>query len=234
MKHRHTFEKSIIQGGQLNPQNVNSSQMIWIAVLLAAAIAGFSGCASTKPDKYYQLGVPNSAAFAPSNDSGVTLTVANLSSNHLYQQDGIVYTAVAGHMGTYGHDRWTAAPADMMQQVLMSSLRASGRYRGVYMLRNNPTADFVIHGRIHDFREVDLAKNSILARVSFDLELRDRKNGNTVWTHYYSHDEPVSGKDLNAVVAAFGKNVQQGIGEITAGLDQYFASHPVQAALEHQ
>jgi ABC-type uncharacterized transport system auxiliary subunit len=234
MKHIHPFEKSIIQGGQLSPRNVNSSQMIWIAVLLAVAIAGFTGCASTKPNKYYQLGVPNSAAIAPSINSGVTLTVANLSATNLYQQDGIVYTAIAGHMGIYGHDRWTAAPADALQEVLMRSLRASGRYRGVYMLRNNPMADFVIHGRIHDFREVDLAKNSILARVSFDLELRDRKNGNTVWTHYYTHDEPVSGKDLNAVVAAFDKNVQRGIGEVTAGLEQYFASHPMQAALDHQ
>jgi len=234
MKNQHAFEKTIIEDGRANPKDIEFSQMIWIAVLLAAAIAGFTGCASTKPDKYYQLGVPNSAAVAPSNDSGVTLTIANLTANHLYQEDGIVYTAPSGQMGTYGHDRWTESPADMMQQVLMRSLRASGRYRSVYTLRNNPTADFVIHGRIHDFREVDVAKNSILARVSFDLEVRDRKTGNTVWAHYYSHDEPVNGKDLNAVVAAFDKNVQQGIGEVTAGLEQYFSEHPIQAALQQK
>jgi ABC-type uncharacterized transport system auxiliary subunit len=108
------------------------------------------------------------------------------------------------------------------------------RTRKTKTLRNNPTADFVIHGRIHDFREIDLTTNSILARVSFDLELRDRKNGNTVWGQYYSHDEPVNGKDLNVVVAAFNKNVQQGIGEVTTGMDQYFASHPMQAVLEHK
>jgi ABC-type uncharacterized transport system auxiliary subunit len=52
-----------------------------------------------------------------------------------------------------------------------------------------------------------LAKNSILARVSFDLELLDRQSNNTEWTHHYSHDEPVNSEDLNAVVAAFDKNV---------------------------
>ena len=234
MKHRHTFEESIIRNGKPELQNVNFSQVIWTAVLLAAAIAGFSGCASTRPAKYYQLGIPNSAAFAPSNDSGVTLTVANLSATNLYQQDGIVYTAVGGPMGIYEHDRWTESPADMMQQALMRSLRASGHYRGVYTLRNNSTADFVLQGRIHDFREVDLAKNSILARVSFDLELRDRQNGNTVWTRHYNHDELVEGKDLNAVVAAFDKNVQEGIGDATAGLEQYFAAHPMQARLDQK
>ena len=234
MKHRHTLEKTTTQDGQLNLQHNRSSRMTGIAILLAAAIAGFTSCASTKPDKFYELGIPSSAAIAPSSGSGVTLTVANLSATHLYQQDSIVYTAVGGHMGTYSHDRWTESPAEMMQQVLLRSLRASGRYRGVYTLRGNPAADFVVEGRIHDFREVDVAKNSILARVGFQLELRDRKNNNTVWSHYYSHDEPVNGNDLNSVVAAFDKNVQQGIGEATASLDQYFASHPMQAALEQK
>jgi len=234
MKHPNLFENHIIRCEQLNSTTCDSSHVIWVAILLAAVIAGFTGCASTKPDKFYQLSTPNSAAIAPSNDSGVTLTVANLTANHLYQEDGIVYTAASGQMGTYGHDRWTESPAEMMQQVLMRSLRASGHYRSVYTLRNNPTADFVIHGRIHDFREVDLGKNSILVRVSFELEARDRKNGTTVWTHHYNHDEPVNGKDLNAVVAAFDRNVQQGIGEATVGLAQYFASHPMQAALENK
>ena len=234
MKNRNASEKPIIQDGQVTAKAGKSSQRIWNAVLLVAVTAGFAGCASTKPVKYYQLGVTNSAAIAPSNDSGVTLTVATLSANHLYQEEGIVYTAVGGHLGTYGHDRWTESPADMMQQALMHRLRASGRYRGVNTLRANPNADFVIHGRVHDFREVDVAKNSILARVTFELEVRDRRNGNTVWTHYYTHDEPVNGSDLNAVVAAFDRNVQQGIGEVTTGLDQYFASHPMQAALEQK
>jgi len=232
MKHRQQFEKPIILGGQLSTRSVNSWRMLGTNLLLAAAITGFTGCASTKPDKYFQMSIPNSAAIAPSNDSSVTLTIASLSATPLYQQNGIVYTAASGQMGTYGHDRWTESPTDMMQQLLMRSLRASGRYRGVYTLRNDPSASLVIHGRIHDFREVDLAKNSILTRVSFELELRDRKNGTTLWTHYYDHYEPVDGKEMKAVVAAFDKNVHLGIEEATASLNRYFASHPIQVASE--
>jgi ABC-type uncharacterized transport system auxiliary subunit len=65
------------------------------------------------------------------------------------------------------------------------------------------------------------------ARVTFDLEMRDLKNGATVWTHYYTHDEPTGGKDVPAVVAALDKNVQLAVKEIVESLDQYFASHPV-------
>jgi ABC-type uncharacterized transport system auxiliary subunit len=219
------IERQTAQSDSNDRKTCDPWKMIGTAVLLAAIISGFVGCASTKPDKFYQLSVPNSAAVAPSNDRGVTLTVAGLTAIHLYQQDGIVYTAVGGHMGTYGHDRWTAAPTSMIEQVLLRDLRSSGRYRGVFTLRSNPSGDFIVQGRIHDFKEVDMSKASILARVSFELELRDRKTGATVWTHQYTHDEPVSGKDLNAVVAAFDTNVQRGVGEATSSLDQYFASH---------
>jgi ABC-type uncharacterized transport system auxiliary subunit len=59
-----------------------------------------------------------------------------------------------------------------------------------------------------------------------ELELREIKTGGVVWTHFYTHDEPASGKDVGAVVAALNKNVQQGMAEFRASLDQYFAEHP--------
>src|SRR2546430_4811223 len=37
--------------------------------------------------------------------------------------------------------------------------------------------------------------------ISLELEMRDLKNGATVWTHYYTHDEPTGGKDVLSVVA---------------------------------
>jgi ABC-type uncharacterized transport system auxiliary subunit len=63
--------------------------------------------------------------------------------------------------------------------------------------------------------------------VTFELEMRDLKSGATVWTHYFSHDEPVSGKDVTDVVAALDRNVQRSVAEVVASLDQYFAAHPV-------
>jgi hypothetical protein len=55
--------------------------------------------------------------------------------------------------------------------------------------------------------------------------LRDSKTGATVWSRSYSHDEPVSGKDVTTVVAALNRNVQSGLSEVMAGLEQYFAGH---------
>ena len=47
-----------------------------------------------------------------------------------------------------------------------------------------------------------------------------------VWTHFYSHDEPVSAKEVSAVVDALDKNVQRAAAEFKTSLDEYFAAHP--------
>ena len=66
----------------------------------------------------------------------------------------------------------------------------------------------------------------MIARVTFELEMRDLKSGATVWTRYYSHDEPVTRKDVPAIVAALDRNVQMALKEMLASLEQYFAEHP--------
>jgi hypothetical protein len=75
---------------------------------------------------------------------------------------------------------------------------------------------------LYDFKEISAAP--LMARLTMDLELREVKSGSTVWTHYYSHDEPVSGKDVSAVVAALNRNAQRGMGEVESSLDQYFST----------
>ena len=70
-----------------------------------------------------------------------------------------------------------------------------------------------------DFKEV--SGSPLVARLAIEYELRDAKTGTTVWSHYYSHDEPAEGKEVTAVVAALDKNVQGIVGQVKAGLEQY-------------
>jgi ABC-type uncharacterized transport system auxiliary subunit len=125
-------------------------------------------------------------------------------------------------MGTYAYQQWAEPPAEMLVEVLLRELRASGRYRTVDALRSNSHGDYILYGRLYDFKE--LSGTPLMARFTMDLELRETKSGSTVWTHYYTHDEPVSGKDVSAVVAALDRNAQRGIGEVKSSLDQYFSS----------
>ena len=185
-----------------------------------------SGCGATRPSRYYQLTVPAEAGAVEKADAvPVTLLLGQLFTSHLYREDRIVFGNGAEQLGTYEYQRWAEPPTEMIQEVMLRELRSSGRYRAVHYRRSNMLGDFALRGRLYDFKEVD--EGQISARVTLELEMRDLKSGATVWTHYYTHDEPASGKDVPAVVAALDKNVQRGVKEVVESLDQYFASHPI-------
>lgn len=189
-------------------------------------IGFFSGCGAARPSKYYQLTVPSDATQVERADAvPVTLLLGSLTTSHLYHEDRIVYGNGPEQLGTYEYQRWAEPPTEMIEGVLLRQLRASGRYRAVYYRRSNMQGDFALRGRLYDFKELSVGQMS--ARVTLEFEMRDLKTGATVWTHYYTHDEPVSGKDVPAVVAALDRNTQRAVGEVVANLDQYFASHPV-------
>jgi ABC-type uncharacterized transport system auxiliary subunit len=206
----------------------NAGIVIGVLALCAGVV---SGCGAARPSKYYELTVPGDLAPAVDpNPYPVTLLLGPLTASHLYREDHIVYSSGGQNMGTYEYQRWAQPPTEMMDEVLFRQLRASGRYRGVNSMRSNARGDYLLHGRLYDFKEV--SGSPLVARIAFELELKDTKTGATVWTHFYAHDELVSGKDIAAVVAALDHNVQSGISEMKASLEQYFAAHPVSAAAQ--
>lgn len=197
--------------------------------MLALAAALAAGCGAARPSKYYQLTVPPDAA--PGADPAalpVTLLIGRVTSPPLYREDQIVYSSGGESMGTYEYHRWAEPPTEMIREILLRQLRASGRFRSVYMLSSNVRGDYVLHGHLYDFKGVEGAA----ARVTMELELHDLKTGASVWTHFYSHDEPTSKKEIDAIVAALDHNVQQGIAEFRSSLDQYFSEHPPEKSAE--
>ena len=184
-----------------------------------------AGCGAARPSKYYQLTVPGDVAPAAVSDLyHVTLMLAPITSAHLYREDHIVYTDNAQYMGVYQYQRWAEPPTEMIRDVLLRELRASSRFQGVYPWGSNVRGDYILRGHLYDFREI--SATNLVGRVTLELELRDARTGGTVWTHFYTHDEPVSRKTVPAVVEALDHDVQQAIAEFRASLDQYFAAHP--------
>lgn len=192
--------------------------------LLLLSGVSIAGCGAARPARYYELTVPREReADPPGPQYAVSLLLGPIRASHLYREDRIVYGTSSEHMGTYEYERWAEPPTEMIDEVLLRELRASGRFREVHGQRSSMTADYLLHGRLFDFKE--LTGPPLVARVTISLELRDTKTGLNVWDHLYSHDEPVSHKNIAAVVAALNQNVQRGIAEFQASLDQYFSTH---------
>src|SRR5215472_2691260 len=106
---------------------------VWAAGLVAS-------CGAARPSKYYQLTVPGDvtvaaqaadsvAAGQPADPPQMSLLVGNLLASHLYREDRIVYSSAGQEMGTYEYQRWAEPPTEMVQEILLRELRASGRYR---------------------------------------------------------------------------------------------------------
>jgi hypothetical protein len=88
-------------------------------------------------------------------------------------------------------------------------------------LRSDARGDYILSGRLYDFREID--GNGLAARVAFEFELRESKSGTTVWSRLLPR-RTGRRRRHTAVVAALNRNVQSGLREVTGGLDQYFSS----------
>jgi ABC-type uncharacterized transport system auxiliary subunit len=196
-----------------------------VAMVLAILTVGIYGCAAVPPSKYYQLSAPSEVGLAAGADPlPITLLVGPLKGSHLYREDPLVYATENQEMGTYQLHRWAEPPTELMRELLWRSLRASRRFSAVNLLTSNSQGDYLLEGNLYDFKEISGSK--LAARVNFGLELREMKTRAIVWTHDYARDEPVSGKDIPAVVAALDKNAQRGVSEAAANLTEYFVQHP--------
>jgi ABC-type uncharacterized transport system auxiliary subunit len=200
-----------------------------VAGILSLIAVALSGCGGARPIRYYQLNLPSDASARSTADPyPITLVLAPFFSSHLYREDRIVFANNAEGMGTYQYQRWAAPPTEMIQAMMIRQLRNAGRFREIYAARSAVRGDYLLRGQLYDFKEV--SAGTVVARVSFDMELRDTSTNLTVWRKSYNQDEPVTGKTPADVVAALDKNIDRGIREVTAGLDQYFSANPPKTA----
>jgi len=202
-----------------------SKQRIW-QLALVILLAGFSSaCGAARPYKYYLLDVNPPAPSASAQPAyPVNLIVGRVSAPELYRDSRIVYGSGDVQLGAYEYHRWAELPPEMLQQALITSLRATGQYRSVTAIGSSARGGYILRSQLYSLYGVD--RPNLVARFSMEVDLFDAKSGETIWSDKYSHDEPVDGKTVANVVEAMDRDVRAGMNQFTAGLGQYFAAHP--------
>jgi ABC-type uncharacterized transport system auxiliary subunit len=193
-------------------------------ILVSLLALGLSGCSSGKHIKYYTVQLP----VAPTRSAStfpVSLLVGSIGGPPIYRDSPIAYRVGTNEIGVYQYSRWVDPPVDLVKLKLLRILEESGDYQSVAGLGSATNGQYIIRGRLYNFDEVDGA--SINGQVSMEFELYDRKSGKIVWRHFYSQSEPAQGKDISAVVTALDTNLDRGLKEVAAGLNQYFSANPV-------
>jgi ABC-type uncharacterized transport system auxiliary subunit len=199
------------------------SRRMQLASLMMLAIVA-AGCGAPRPVKYYVIDAPAPAANSAPAQIPVVLLVGRFTASHLYRDDRLIYGSGPVELGTYEYDRWAEPPADMVQNLLIADLRASGQYRSVSRVSSSARGDYIVRGHLLAMYGVD--KPELVARFSLQLELFEPASRATVWTQTYTHDEPVQGKTVANIVEALDRNISAGLQQLSAGITQYFMSHP--------
>ena len=192
------------------------------SILLSLFALTLSGCGSTRPIRYYTMESPTAPALSTGTNA-MSLVVASVSGPEILRRSPIAYRVGANEIGTYQYSQWEEPPVEMIQKSLIRLLRESGNYQSVESLSGASDGQFVVRGRLNDFEEVD--GPAITAFVSMEFELYDRKSGKVVWAHSYSQSEPAMGKEISAIVTALNVNLDRGLKEVAAGINQYFSTN---------
>ena len=192
----------------------------FMGVLLVAV--GLGACGSGRPIRYYTVELP--AAPQPSTSVyPITLLIGRIGAPGILQDEPIAYRSGPNEIGTYDYHHWAEPPVQTLKVILTRQLRASGKYQSVAELGGSAQGEFVLQGRLYDFEEVDAGGTTAL--VTMEFELLERKTGKIVWTHFYSHSDPVQGKEISDVVSALDHNLVRGLTEVASELDAYFSTH---------
>ena len=196
------------------------------ALLMFAGIIVTANCGAARPVKYYTLNpapTPEpSVSVENSAPLSVTILVGRINASHLYLDSPIVYSSGGVELGTYPSHRWAEVPTEMVEAMLIQSLRSKGKFRSVGRIGSSARGDYILRGHLYALEEVD--SPSLAARFSLSLELFQPKTGVVVWTQSYSHDEPVNHKTVSAIVEALRQNVLAGLDQLTNSLDAYVST----------
>jgi ABC-type uncharacterized transport system auxiliary subunit len=190
-------------------------------ILMSLLPLCLGGCGAGRPIHYYTSPVAVAPTLAD-HKYPVSILVGNIGGPGIFEDTPIAYRIGTNEIGTYQYSRWMEPPLQMVQGQLTRLLRASGDYQSVALVGSDTEGQFVLRGRLYDFEEVDTP--GITALVSMEFELHDRKSGRIVWSHSYSQSEPVQGKDISGVVTALDANLDRGLKEVAAALNQYFSA----------
>lgn len=211
---------------RFRPRALARTSSLSLAALTLALCVLLANCGSARPVKYYTLAGPPSPAASAANVFPVTIVVGHISAPLLYRDDRMVFSNGDVQLGSDSYNRWAETPTEMLESMMLQDLRATGQFRTVQRLTSNSKGDYMLRGHLSAFNEVD--SPGIAARFVIEFELFQQKTGTVVWTFPYSHDEPVNGKTVSAIVLALQSNVRAGLQQATGSLTQYFATHPPQ------
>ena len=146
-------------------------------LILVCLLSGCSfGPITTKPIKYYKLDTIAVKKFPKRN---IVLAIDKPQTERGLQSNAMLYSAKDLQVNSYAFNKWTTAPADLLQELLIESFNRSGMFKAVVSNKYVNSAHWVLKIHLLSWNQSFLTSPSSV-KVAFIANVYNQKTAKIV------------------------------------------------------
>ncbi len=173
-------------------------------------------CGGLPRTYYYTLRTPAPPVTSDPR-TGFALGVEHFRAPEMLRDDRIVYYQSPTEVNYYEHHRWSSDPPALLTESTAEWINNAGVFGQVVMLPSRQPVDYILHGRVEHFEEVDYEAGG-KARVSLELTLVCARDHKVAWSGRNSAEAPLEGKGMAGVANSVNAAVDQLLRGLLPGL----------------
>lgn len=172
---------------------MNRMKPIWMLLAVLLVTGCFGGATVPATHKYYALEYPSpSLAGNPLHDAVIRWERFTAAPD--FNGRDIVYRSQPFVRDKYRYHRWAAAPADMVQGLLLRDLRQARLFRAVLSPDEHGEVRYTLYGHVEEFLQREDKDVSLVVSITLtDAEKEER--GGVLFQKTYRLSEPVASRD---------------------------------------
>jgi ABC-type uncharacterized transport system auxiliary subunit len=179
-----------------------------------------ASCGGARRPHYYALEIPSPPDPTRSEPRlPGTVAVSRFETPSYLRQGRIVYRETPEEVGFYEYHRWAAEPAETVTTAMVETLRSSRLFSFVKRYDGHNQQEYLLNGRLERLEEIDYG-GPIRVEVRISAELVNLRTGATEWTANAPATLNVENRNVDSVVRAMNRAVQNSIDKLVASLDQ--------------
>ncbi|MBZ0274106.1 PqiC family protein [bacterium] len=207
--------------------------MAAIAALTASLPACFNFQREHKDENFYQIEYEPPAADGVAFP-GVVVRVANFDVAAGYQSPQIVYSTSAKRRKVYDYHMWIVNPGDMLTDLLLRDMVASGLYEATIDMRSSIYPDYELEGQvvaIYEKDEPDVWFSVLAVRTALFAYHRGK---HVLFQRTYEESIPTAGQTPQHVVAAMSDAARNVSARIQRDVNDAIATFEAKKLAEKQ
>jgi len=134
------------------------------------------------------------------------------------RQGRIVYREAPEVLDFYEYHRWAAELGPTVTTAVIDSIRSARLFSFVKPYDGQDKPDYLMTGRLERLDEIDYG-GIVRVETKLSAELVDLRTGSTVWTGDATTTSNVETSNVNSVVAAMNRALQQNIDRLVSEME---------------